>query len=40
MAVVLGEMPDETGDGGMAPDGDEDEELALDEDFLQRIRDI
>ena len=40
MAVVLGEQPDETGDGGMAPDGVEDEELVLDEDFLQRIRDI
>lgn len=40
MAVVLGEPPDEASDGGMAPDGDEDEELVLDEDFLQRIRDI
>ena len=40
LAVVLGEMPDEPGDGGTAPDGDADEELALDEDFLQRIRDI
>jgi hypothetical protein len=42
LAVVLGEMPDEPGDGdgdGAAP-RDEEEELALDEDFLQRIRDI
>jgi hypothetical protein len=38
LAVVLGEMPDEPGDGIAPPD--EDEELALDEDFLQRIRDI
>ena len=37
LAVVLGEMPDEPGDGGAPPD---EEELALDEDFLQRIRDI
>ncbi len=38
LAVVLGEPPDETADGGAKPD--EDEELDLDEDFLQRIRDI
>jgi hypothetical protein len=38
LAVVLGDVPDETDVGGSKPD--EDEDLGLDEDFLQRIRDI
>ncbi len=38
LAVVLGETPDEVGVGGAEPD--EDEDLGLDEDFLQRVRDI
>jgi hypothetical protein len=38
MAVIVAEVPDAVGED--APELDEDDQLDLDEDFLQRIRDI